>query len=303
MLRHIVTWTCAVAFAACIGCGGGSSSEVASNSSSSGSASSTPDAGSAAQIPAPEATAEQPAENPPAETPAAETPAEGTTPDGGTPEAPPAETTPQPESSTVPEPEKPAEGDKPADGQKPAEDEKPAEGNKPDEAAAGAQAEAGVAGPAAVGGAVNVGGGSTEFAEGTPERALYDFITQIAAGGFKDLNKFISKKATGTLKSIRDGKLSETEAEKLKSLFSQVRLAAPPRALQGFTLVALETPEHVKIQFKLAKEGDQMVITEMTLPRNLPAAKKPVEGAQGDAVGGPTVGRPQAGLGVGGQKN
>ena len=261
MLRNFAMWMVTVSFAALMGCG--KSPEVASTPAPAASsapaavAESAPASSDAASTEA----ATEPATPPEEATPAQDAAATDSPPaaaEGAAPEAaaPPADSAPAEAAPATPEgstPENPP-ADKPAEGT-PAAD-KPAEGDAP------AAADAVNSDPPP----------PAEFAEGSAERALYVFVIKLNKGDHKELAPLITKKPIGILRSIRDGKLSEKEAENLKNALSNVQLAGPPRVSKGVTMIVLATESGARIQFKLAKEEGKWVVTELNVPKNLPAA-------------------------------
>ena len=75
------------------------------------------------------------------------------------------------------------------------------------------------------------------------------------------LSDFISKRATGDLAELRDGKASEKKMAELKSTFAKPQLINTKRVTGG-TQVNLRSGDQI-INLVIKKEGEAFVVSEM----------------------------------------
>lgn len=99
--------------------------------------------------------------------------------------------------------------------------------------------------------------------EGSPQYPAYHLVLGLMEGKAEGLAKHIGKRVTGTLASIKSGKLSEKEATELKATFAKPELIGSRRVGTG-TQLSLRSGEKV-IQLIIRKEGEAFKVTEMKI--------------------------------------
>ncbi|MEX2559881.1 MAG: hypothetical protein WD403_08190 [Pirellulales bacterium] len=107
------------------------------------------------------------------------------------------------------------------------------------------------------------GGGLANDAS-SPEYPVQQVVSKILAGEPGDLSEFISTKATGKLKQLREGKLSESQLERLKADLTDAQKQGQPKKLGAQHIVVMENKTtKKKVQFIVVSEGGKMVIKSM----------------------------------------
>lgn len=81
-----------------------------------------------------------------------------------------------------------------------------------------------------------------------------------------DIGKFVGKRATGTLATIRTGKLSAKQAAELKATFAQPQLIGQKR-VSGGTQINLRSGSQI-INITVKKEGDAFKVTDMKISKS-----------------------------------
>lgn len=89
-------------------------------------------------------------------------------------------------------------------------------------------------------------------------------VSALMNGKGDDLEQHISRNARTTLQKIREGKLTDSEKEKLKKTFTNPQLSAPPRNNKGGRQISLRS-ETDNIILLVKKEGEHWKVAEMTI--------------------------------------
>jgi len=133
----------------------------------------------------------------------------------------------------------------------------------------------GALGGAGLGGGAGAGGGGgnsgtakpPKFKKGSAEDAVLQIVLKLGQGDQTGLKDFISKSATGTLKSLREGKLDKEELAKLKGQLGKVKMAGKPRSGRTTKSISLVNDKKQKIRFKAKKEGTKYRVTSMAITK------------------------------------
>jgi hypothetical protein len=121
-------------------------------------------------------------------------------------------------------------------------------------------------GPGGAGMAPGGAGGGSGLANdaNSPEYPVQQVVSKVLAGETGDLSEFISTKATGKLKQLRSGKLSESQLERLKGDLTDVQKQGQPKKVGNQHIIVMENKtSKKKVQFIVVSEGGKMVIMSM----------------------------------------
>ena len=83
-------------------------------------------------------------------------------------------------------------------------------------------------------------------------------------GEFKDMEKYVSKRARGDLQKIGAGKLTDGETAEYKETFAQPQLAGQPRNTRGGRQIVLKSGEKT-ITILVKKEGTEWRVAELSI--------------------------------------
>lgn len=81
-----------------------------------------------------------------------------------------------------------------------------------------------------------------------------------------DIKKYVGKRATGTLASIRTGKLSAKQTAELKTTFAKPQLIGQKR-VSGGTQINLRSGEQI-INITVKKEASAFKVTDMKIRKS-----------------------------------
>jgi len=101
---------------------------------------------------------------------------------------------------------------------------------------------------------------------GTPEHPAFHVVLGLMNGKTDGLAAHIGKRATGTLASVRLGKLTEKQTAELKETFAQPQLISV-KSVSGGKQVNLRSGKQI-IQLTVKKEGTAFKVTDMKIRKS-----------------------------------
>jgi hypothetical protein len=141
----------------------------------------------------------------------------------------------------------------------------PAAGGIPGDPAAG-----GIPGDPAAGGDIRAGGGGNAQPQAPPEDSpafpAFHLVMGLMNGKPADIGKYVGKRATGDLATIRTGKLSAKRVAELKATFARPTLISQKR-ISGGTQINLRSGEQV-INITVKKEGGAFKVSDMKIRKS-----------------------------------
>ena len=81
------------------------------------------------------------------------------------------------------------------------------------------------------------------------------------------IGKYVGKRATGDLATIRTGKLSAKRVAELKATFARPTLISQPKRISGGTQINLRSGEQV-INITVKKEGGAFKVSDMKIRKS-----------------------------------
>jgi len=107
------------------------------------------------------------------------------------------------------------------------------------------------------------------YPEGSAEDAVVQFVLNLNKKDYKQVQRHVSPKATGRVKSLRSNSPDQDDLKALNALLARVKFYRP-KAVQrrsGEHAVILINDRGQIIQFKCRKEGDAFAIREIAVPK------------------------------------
>ena len=141
----------------------------------------------------------------------------------------------------------------------------PAVGGIPGDPVAG-----GIPGDPAASGDIRAGGGGNAQPQAPPENSpafpAFHLVMGLMNGKPADIGKYVGKRATGDLATIRTGKLSAKRVAELKATFARPTLISQKR-ISGGTQINLRSGEQV-INITVKKEGGAFKVSDMKIRKS-----------------------------------
>lgn len=115
-------------------------------------------------------------------------------------------------------------------------------------------------------------GSGGNFKEGSAEAVVDKFAAAVQADDYETAAGCVAEKATGMLKTVRDGSISDNQKQQLKAYVTGLKyISTRP---QGRTLTAnFNGGSNKVLAFKLEKVEDEFVISGLTI-RDAPRARR-----------------------------
>lgn len=115
-------------------------------------------------------------------------------------------------------------------------------------------------------------GSGGNFKEGSAEAVVDKFAAAVQADDYESAASYVAEKATGMLKTVRDGSISDNQKQQLKAYVTGLKyISTRP---QGRTLTAnFNGGSNKVLAFKLEKVEEEFVISGLTI-RDAPRARR-----------------------------
>jgi|GEM_PF-1398335 len=123
--------------------------------------------------------------------------------------------------------------------------------------------ESGLGGESGPGGPGAGGAGAAPPAD-APEYPAFQLVMGLMKGEYKDMEKYVSRRARGDLQKIGAGKLTDGEKTEYKETFAKPQLAVQPRNARGGRQIVLQSGEKM-ITILVKKEGDDWRVSELSI--------------------------------------